>query len=103
MTEAPERQRLDRWLWHARVVRTRALAQTLAASGHVRVNGVRAERSSRMVRIGDVLTIALEREVRVLRVRRLGGRRGGAADARCLFDDLNCQENPVDGHAARAG
>ena len=65
-----ERQRIDRWLWHARLVRTRSAAAALAGSGYVRVNGVRIDAPGRMVRNGDVITVALERGVRVLKVRR---------------------------------
>lgn len=87
MTEPADRLRLDKWLWHARVVRTRTLAQELARSGHVRVNGQRAASASRPVRIGDVLTIALDRTVRVLEVTALGERRGPASAAQALFLD----------------
>jgi len=67
--EAPaDRQRLDKWLWFARVVRTRRHAQEMAVSGHVRLGGKRVESASQMVRAGDVLTIALEDRVRVLEV-----------------------------------
>lgn len=86
--EAPGRLRLDRWLWHARVVRTRTLAQKLASDGYVRVNGVRAEQD-RPVRVGDVLTIALERQVRVLQVKALGERRGSATEASLLFEEIS--------------
>src|ERR1039458_9208131 len=63
-----ERQRLDKWLWFARVVRTRTLAGRLVGDGHVRVNAQRIETPAKPVRPGDVLTIALERRVRVLRI-----------------------------------
>ena len=63
-----DRQRIDKWLWHARVVRTRSAAAALAASGHVRVNGERIDAPSRAVRPDDVVTVALDRTVRVLRV-----------------------------------
>ena len=82
------RIRLDKWLWFARVVRTRALAQELAASGHVRVNGQRAEAASKAVRIGDVLTIALPSRVRVLKVVDVAGRRGPAGEAERLYEEL---------------
>jgi ribosome-associated heat shock protein Hsp15 len=62
-----DRQRIDKWLWHARVVRTRSAAAALAASGHVRVNGQRIDAASRSLRASDVVTIALDRGVRVLR------------------------------------
>jgi ribosome-associated heat shock protein Hsp15 len=87
-TAEQERLRLDKWLFVARIVRTRQLAQELAESGHVRVNGVRATASSKPVRLGDVLTIALDRRVRVLKVMALAERRGGAEDGAGLYLDL---------------
>lgn len=89
MTAPEERQRIDRWLWHARLVRTRAAAAALAQSGHVRVNGQRIAASSRPVRVGDVLTVALDRAVRVLRVTAFAERRAGAAAAQALYEDLS--------------
>jgi ribosome-associated heat shock protein Hsp15 len=82
------RQRLDRWLWHARVVRTRSDAAALAASGHIRVNGRRIEAPGRAVAPGDVLTIALTRSVKVLKIVDLAARRGGAGEARRLYEEL---------------
>jgi ribosome-associated heat shock protein Hsp15 len=83
-----DRQRLDKWLWHARVVRTRGAAAALATSGYVRVNGMRVTAAGRALRIGDVLTVALDRAVRVLRVTGFAERRGSAEAARSLFEDL---------------
>jgi ribosome-associated heat shock protein Hsp15 len=83
-----DRQRIDKWLWHARVVRTRSAAAALAASGHVRINGQRIDASSRAVRPGDVVTVALDRTVRVLKVLSFAERRGSADDARVLCEDL---------------
>ena len=85
---AGERQRLDKWLWFARVVKTRALAAKLVTAGHVRLNGARAAGPDKPVRPGDVLTIALERQVRVLRVVAPGERRGPYQEARLLYEDL---------------
>lgn len=82
------RQRVDRWLWHARVVRTRTDAAALAASGQVRLNGDRIASASKPVRAGDVLTIGIGARVRVLRVIGFAERRGDAALAMTLFDDL---------------
>ncbi|HEY6255518.1 MAG TPA: S4 domain-containing protein [Xanthobacteraceae bacterium] len=83
-----DRQRIDKWLWHARVVRTRTAAAALAASGHVRVNGERINGASRAVRLGDVVTVALDRSVRVLKVAAFAERRGPAESARLLMEDL---------------
>ena len=84
-----DRQRIDKWLWHARVVRTRSAAAALAASGHVRLNSQRIDAASRTVRAGDVVTIALDRSVRVLKVAGFSERRGSADDAQVLYEDLS--------------
>jgi ribosome-associated heat shock protein Hsp15 len=83
-----DRQRIDKWLWHARVVRTRSAAAALAVSGHVRVNGQRIDAASRCVRLGDVVTVALDRTVRVLKVTAFAERRGAAESARALLEDV---------------
>jgi ribosome-associated heat shock protein Hsp15 len=88
-----DRQRIDKWLWHARVVRTRSAAATLAASGHVRVNGQRIDAASRIVRAGDVVTVALDRAVRVLKVIGFVERRGSADSTPGLYADLTPPSN----------
>jgi ribosome-associated heat shock protein Hsp15 len=84
-----DHQRVDKWLWHARVARTRTDAAALVASGRVRRNGVRVDAASRPVKLGDVLTIALDRGVRLLRVLRFARRRGGAEAGRMLYEELS--------------
>ncbi len=83
-----ERQRIDKWLWHARVARTRTAAATLAGSGRVRVNGQRINAASRPVRPGDVVTVALDRIVRVMRITGFAAHRGSPEGARQLYVDL---------------
>jgi ribosome-associated heat shock protein Hsp15 len=83
-----DRQRVDRWLWHARVVRTRNAAAALAGAGYVRVNGARIDGPGRFIRTGDVITVALDRTVRVLKVRGFVERRGAAGTAGTLYEDL---------------
>lgn len=79
-SDRPEgRQRLDKWLWCARVVRTREAAAALVEAGHVRINGQKTLKPGHGVKPGDVLTIVLDRRVRVLRVTGLAERRGPAA------------------------
>jgi ribosome-associated heat shock protein Hsp15 len=87
--EARERLRLDKWLWHARVVKSRSLAAQLVSEGHVRVNGTRVETPAKPVKPSDVLTVALERTVRVLKIVALGTRRGPASEAQGLYEDLS--------------
>jgi ribosome-associated heat shock protein Hsp15 len=83
-----ERQRLDKWLWHARVVKARTSAAALVEAGHVRINGVREQAPGHAVKVGDVVTIGLDRTVRILRVIGFSERRGDASAARALYDDL---------------
>jgi ribosome-associated heat shock protein Hsp15 len=84
-----ERQRLDKWLWHARVVKARTSAAALVEAGHVRVNGNREKSPGHSLKVDDVLTIRLERGVRILRVTGFSERRGDATDARRLYDDVS--------------
>ena len=83
-----DRQRIDKWLWHARMVRTRADAAAMTEAGHVRLNGKRVAATSQPVRIGDVLTVALDRVVRVVEVQGFCERRGAALLARSLYRDI---------------
>ena len=86
-----ERQRLDKWLWHARVVKARTSAAELVARGHVRINGVREKAPGHAVKAGDVLTIGLDNSVRVLKVIGFSERRGDATAARVLYEDLQAR------------
>lgn len=88
MAAEPDRQRIDRWLWHARLVRTRDAAAALAGAGYVRVNGTRIDAPGRMVRTGDVITVALDRGVRVLKVTGLADRRGPGGSGAALYEDI---------------
>ncbi len=82
-------QRIDRWLWVARLLKSRTLAATLAASGKVRVNGTRISKASRLLHPGDVLTLPLAAHIRIIEVVAIGTRRGPASEARTLYEDLS--------------
>ena len=88
-TEDRDWQRLDRWLWCARFLKTRALAARFAEQGKVRINRQPTDKPHARVRPGDVLTFGLGAGVRVLRVLALGDRRGPAPEARTLYEDLD--------------
>ncbi|PPJ43690.1 MULTISPECIES: RNA-binding S4 domain-containing protein [unclassified Pseudoxanthomonas] len=85
MTEAiPATVRLDLWLWAARFFRTRSLAKQAVETGKVDVGGQRAK-SSRAVRVGDVLTIARGDEAYEIEVRDISDQRGPAPVAQALY------------------
>ena len=89
MPDTDNRQRIDKWLWHARMVRTRKDAASLVESGHTRLNGQRVTAPGHALRIGDVVTLALDRSVRVVEVAGFCERRGGPAEAIATYQDLS--------------
>jgi ribosome-associated heat shock protein Hsp15 len=84
-----DRQRLDKWLWHARVVKSRTLAATLVTEGKVRVNGDRVDKPAAAVRVGDVVTVILRQYMSVLKVAGFADKRGSATVASGLYQDLS--------------
>ncbi len=88
-----DRQRIDKWLWHARVVRTRADAAALVAAGRVRVNGMRQTAPGHAVKAGDVLTVTLDRRIRLMEIKGFADRRGDADAARAIYADLQVPES----------
>ena len=83
------KQRLDRWLFFARALKSRTLAQKLIESGAVRVNSARTTDSDHRVGAGDVLTMMVSRRLLVWRILAIGGRRGPAPEAALLYEDLS--------------
>lgn len=89
-----ETLRLDKFLWFARIVKTRALAQALAEDGRIRLSGRPVAQAHAPVRVGDVLSFAQRGTVRVLKVEGLPTRRGPPAEARLLYSDLGVDDSP---------
>lgn len=92
-----ETLRLDKWLWHARMFKTRTLAAKVCTSGRVRVNSTPVTKAHYALKPGDVLTLPVGAHIRVLRVRAMGTRRGPAPEARLLYEDLSpsLRDDPV--------
>lgn len=88
------RIRLDKWLWHARIFKTRSLATRQVLGGLMRVNGAKTSKPAQAVGPDDTLTFALGGRVRVLRIVASGARRGPAPEAQALYCDLS--PAPVD-------
>jgi ribosome-associated heat shock protein Hsp15 len=86
---AEGRQRIDKWLFFSRAVKSRSLAAKLVVAGRVRINCDKAAQASDLVRAGDVLTITLERRIFVWKVLGTGSRRGPAEEARLLYEDIS--------------
>ncbi|RWB32366.1 MULTISPECIES: RNA-binding S4 domain-containing protein [unclassified Mesorhizobium] len=86
---ANARQRIDKWLFFSRAVKSRSLAAKLVVAGRVRINRDKAAQASDLVRAGDVLTITLERRIFVWKVLGTGSRRGPAEEARLLYEDMS--------------
>ena len=97
MGDPAPRIRIDKWLWYARVTKTRSLASRLVELGQVRINRQKVAKSSHDVGPGDVVTVAVHDRVRVLRVLAAGARRGPASEANLLFEEI---DTPQPSHAA---
>ncbi|WP_024587268.1 RNA-binding S4 domain-containing protein [Aliihoeflea sp. 2WW] len=87
--EGTARQRIDKWLFFARVVKSRSLAAKLVQSGKVRLNREKIAQAAQAVKPGDVLTISLDRRILVLKILFPGTRRGPFEEARTLYEDLS--------------
>jgi ribosome-associated heat shock protein Hsp15 len=81
-------QRLDKWLWFARLVKSRTLAAELVVRGKVRVNRARVLKPSHLLRADDVLTVAVHGKVRIVKVLAIGERRGPPQEAQLLYRPL---------------
>lgn len=90
-------QRLDKWLWHARIVKTRSLAAQLVSQGRFRVNRQRIVKPAHAVKAGDVITAALFGRVRVLEIAGFSPRRGPVSEASSLYVDRTPDDNGEDG------
>lgn len=89
--------RIDKFLWFARITKTRALAQRLAEAGHIRIDGRRIDRAHATVKPGETLTLMIHDRVRILCIEALPTRRGPTAEASACYNDLT-----VDGNAAES-
>lgn len=100
---AADHQRIDKWLWHARMVRTRGDAAALAQAGYVRINGKRITAPGQKVARGDVVTLALDRSVKVVQVEGFCEKRGAAPAAKALYRELTEGSGVDVGTKAAAG
>ncbi|MCB1522078.1 MAG: RNA-binding S4 domain-containing protein [Hyphomicrobiaceae bacterium] len=95
-------QRIDKWLWFARVVKSRTSAAGLVTSGKVRVNRARIDKPAHTLKTGDVVTVTVARRVRILKMIAPGHRRGPAAEAQTLYEDLSPRLTPTAANSPRA-
>jgi ribosome-associated heat shock protein Hsp15 len=82
-------QRLDKWLWCARFMRARTDCAALVAQGSIRINRQATDKAHARLRLGDVLTVPVRGQVRVVRVVALAVRRGPPAEALGLYEEVD--------------
>ena len=83
------KQRLDKWLFFSRAVKSRTLAQKLVGTGAVRVNSERTTHADHQVGAGDVLTMTVHSRLLVWKILAPGTRRGPPSEAQALYEDLS--------------
>lgn len=86
MTDASQRQRIDKWLWAARFYKTRSLAVQAIERRHVLVAGG-AVKPAREIRVGDVVTVHQGWAIREVAVAGLSAKRGPAPVAQALYQE----------------
>jgi ribosome-associated heat shock protein Hsp15 len=86
--------RLDKFLWCARIVKSRSLARQMVEQGIVRLNRARIVKPGHDIHIGDVLTFMWSERLHVWRVRALPKRRGTALEARLLYEEISGSMKP---------
>ncbi len=80
--------RIDKLLWHLRLTKSRSLAQAMVAQGHVRLNGIRVEKPSIEVKVGDALTLPRGEGALAIRVLAIPPRRGPALEAQACYIEI---------------
>jgi len=96
LSETLTAMRIDRLLVYLRFARTRSRASSLVEEGHIRRNGAHVRRTNEEIRVGDVLTMPLGTEVRIVEILALPARRGSPALAKSYYRDLDrCVENAI--------
>jgi ribosome-associated heat shock protein Hsp15 len=88
-------QRIDKWLFFARIVKTRSLAAKIVEGGHVRVNRLKVRKPAAPLGLGDILTLATHGRVKILKVLGFSARRGPASEAELLYEDLSAAQKHV--------
>ena len=89
MTDGPDGIRLDKWLFFARVFKSRAIAVERIEAGGVRVNDQPCSKPGKLVRPGDRIVVSAFGHVRAMEITALGQRRGPAPEAQALYQDLD--------------
>ncbi|MDT8429046.1 MAG: S4 domain-containing protein [Pseudomonadales bacterium] len=84
--QAPEKVRLDKWLWAARLFKTRALAKAAIEGGKVQSQGQRLKVAKEISR-GMVLQVRQGYDEKTLLVTGLSEQRRGAAEAQALYQE----------------
>ncbi len=96
-TDPPATMRIDRFLWFARLAKTRDMAQMIANKGTLRIDGRRIDRAHAMVRAGSLLAWPWNGRVLIVRVEALPDRRVPASEATTLYTAIEtAPPNPVD-------
>ena len=87
--QSPASQRIDKWLWHARFFKTRSIAQKQVTTGKVRVDREKISSPSRKVLPGNILTITMSRDIKIIEIVGIAEKRGPYIQAKLLYNDLS--------------
>lgn len=85
----PETLRLDRLLVYLRFARTRSAARTMIEGRSLRRNRKHVQRASEKIAIGDVLTLVVSGDVRIIELVALPKRRASPTLAKSFYQEYD--------------
>jgi ribosome-associated heat shock protein Hsp15 len=87
--------RIDKFLYFVRLAKSRSKAQALVQSGSPRIDGKAVTSFHENLRAGQTLTLALNGQIRAIRIEAIPHRRGPAAEAQGCYSDMIVPQ-PID-------
>lgn len=83
-----DRHRIDKWLWHVRLFKTRSLAADAVSGGKVKLDGERVK-PARELRVGQLVSVTVAERAIEVEVLALPSRRGPAPEAQACYTETS--------------
>lgn len=81
-------QRIDLWMWHARIYKTRSISTKFIKLRHIRLNSCLVSKSAHTIKINDILTFPWNEQIRVIKVLNLTKQRVAAKNISLIYQEI---------------
>lgn len=85
--------RLDIYLYYIRIFKSRSIATKFVSTNRLRISGQVTQKPHKMISIGDVLTISINDNIKILKVLDIPNRRGPYSESLNFYEDITPIEN----------